>query len=534
MHRKKANLGWVNMDLENINQIKITTTNTGKEIAKASVALLFLFIVMVFVNATTGNTEQQFLLVIAAVIGGYMALNIGANDVANNVGPAVGARALTMFWAIIIAAIFEAAGAIIAGGEVVSTIKKSIIDPALIKDSDTFIWLMMAALLAAAIWLNIATAFNAPVSTTHSIVGAVLGAGIAAGGLDIANWPVFGKIVASWVISPLFGAFIAATFLYIIKRTITYRSDMITAAKKIVPLLIMIMAGVFSTYLMLKGLKKIWKVDLIVASSIGLAFAVAVYFIVRPMILRAALNMQNSKTSVNTLFTIPLIFAAALLSFAHGANDVANAVGPLAAINDAIQSGAVIKKAAIPLWIMVVGALGIAIGLALYGPKLIRTVGSEITELDKMRAFCIAMAASITVIIASQLGLPVSSTHTAVGAIFGVGFLREFLKLSDAKRIEEIKSHHEHDDPEKVEAFLLEFRQATIENKAQMLKELKEKTANTQLTKKERRSLKKVYRQELVKRSHLYKIAAAWVITVPISGFLAALLFFTIRGMMLP
>jgi len=214
--------------------------------------------------------------------------------------------------------------------------------------------------------------------------------------------------------------------------------------------------------------------------------------------------------------------------------DVANAVGPLAAINDAVFSGGITKKAAIPLWIMVVGALGISAGLALYGPKLIRTVGSEITDLDKIRAFCVAMAASITVIIASQLGLPVSSTHTAVGAIFGVGFLREYLKHSNAKRMAEIREHHEHDDPEKVEALLQAFEAATIENKANMLKDLKAKKASTRLTQKERKSLKKVYRQDLVKRSHLYKIAAAWVITVPLSGLLAACLYFTIRGFMLP
>ncbi|NOR70989.1 MAG: inorganic phosphate transporter, partial [Methylomarinum sp.] len=376
--------------------------------------------------------------------------------------------------------------------------------------------------------------FNAPVSTTHSIVGGVLGAGIAAGGFGIANWPVFGKIAASWVISPLFGGVIAAVFLYIIKRTITYKDDKITAAKQIVPLLISIMAWVFSTYLILKGLKKIWKLDIFTAGGIGLAIAICVFFIVTPLIKRAATKLTNSKVSVNTLFTLPLIFSAALLSFAHGANDVANAVGPLAAINDAILHAGITAKASIPLWIMVVGALGITVGLALYGPKLIRTVGTEITELDKMRAFCVSMAAAITVIIASQLGLPVSSTHTAVGAIFGVGFLREYLKHSNAKRIEEIREHHEHDDPEKVESLLIEFEQASLEAKAKILSDLKAKKASTRLTGKERKSLKKAYKQELVKRSHLYKIAAAWIITVPLSGLLAAFLFFTIRGFMLP
>jgi PiT family inorganic phosphate transporter len=443
----------------------------------------------------------------------------------------VGSKALTLVGAIIIAAIFESSGALIAGGDVVSTIKKGIIDPAMINDTNTFIWLMMAALLAAAIWLNIATAFGAPVSTTHSIVGGVLGAGIAAGGFGIANWPVFGKIVISWVVSPLMGGIVAAGFLYIIKRNITYKKDMIAAAKKMVPLLVALMVWVFGTYLLMKGLKKIWKVDIIVAATIGFAIASILYYFIRAAIHKAAVDMVNSKSSVNSLFTIPLIISAALLSFAHGANDVANAVGPLAAINDAVLNEGIVIKASIPLWVMMVGAIGLSVGLALYGPKLIRTVGTEITELDKMRAFCVSMAASITVIIASQMGLPISSTHTAVGAIFGVGFLREYLKFSYKKMISNIKEQH--DDPKKVGAFLSKFKKASIEKKGKMLKVLKRKSSKNDLTKKDRKQLKKVYSQELVKRSHLYKIAGAWIITVPISALMAAMLYFTIRGMLI-
>jgi PiT family inorganic phosphate transporter len=296
------------------------------------------------------------------------------------------------------------------------------------------------------------------------------------------------------------------------------------------------MAWAFSTYLILKGLKKIWKVDFMMAGSIGLAIAVVIYFLVRPLISKAAEKLSNSKGSVNALFTIPLICAAAFLSFAHGANDVANAVGPLAAINDAITHGGIAKKAAIPIWIMLIGALGLSIGLALYGAKLIRTVGSEITELDKMRAFCVSMAAAITVIIASQLGLPVSSTHIAVGAIFGVGFLREYLKHSEEQRIASIKEHHEHLDPETTTDFLNRFQAADISTKSAMLKELKQQAKNseTEFTKKERKTLQKAYKEELVQRSHVYKIAAAWIITVPLSAILAAMLYFMIRGMLLP
>ncbi len=522
------------MEFKDINQLEAATQTGHKESIRLGISMLFIVGIMLFIGSSMGEIENGYLLVAAAMIGGYMAMNIGANDVANNVGPAVGSRALTMTGAIIIAAIFEASGAIIAGGDVVSTIKKGIIDPSMIADPSMFIWLMMAALLAAAIWLNIATFVGAPVSTTHSIVGGVLGAGIAAGGLGIANWVTMGQIAASWVISPLFGGIIAAFFLYTIKRTITYKSDMSDAARNIVPILVAIMAWAFGTYLMLKGVKKIWKVDFATSAAIGAGIAAVVYIIVRPLIARAAATISNDKQGVNKLFTIPLIFAAALLSFAHGANDVANAVGPLAAIYDSIIHGGVATKAHIPLWVMMIGALGIALGLALYGPKLIRTVGTEITELDQMRAFSIAMAASITVIIASQLGLPVSSTHIAVGGVFGVGFLREYLKTSYSTMVEEVKAHHHEQDEQVIEQFLLEFKNAPLDQKRIMLNQLKQHSAKADLTKKERKQLRKLYKHELVKRSHLMKIAAAWVITVPASGLMAGLLYFTIRGLMLP
>jgi len=522
------------LEFKDINQLEAATQTGHKESIRLGISMLFIVGIMLFIGSSMGEIENGYLLVAAAMIGGYMAMNIGANDVANNVGPAVGSRALTMTGAIIIAAIFEASGAIIAGGDVVSTIKKGIIDPSMIADPSMFIWLMMAALLAAAIWLNIATFVGAPVSTTHSIVGGVLGAGIAAGGLGIANWVTMGQIAASWVISPLFGGIIAAFFLYTIKRTITYKSDMSDAARNIVPILVAIMAWAFGTYLMLKGVKKIWKVDFATSAAIGAGIAAVVYIIVRPLIARAAATISNDKQGVNKLFTIPLIFAAALLSFAHGANDVANAVGPLAAIYDSIIHGGVATKAHIPLWVMMIGALGIALGLALYGPKLIRTVGTEITELDQMRAFSIAMAASITVIIASQLGLPVSSTHIAVGGVFGVGFLREYLKTSYSTMVEEVKAHHHEQDEQVIEQFLLEFKNAPLDQKRIMLNQLKQHSAKADLTKKERKQLRKLYKHELVKRSHLMKIAAAWVITVPASGLMAGLLYFTIRGLMLP
>ncbi|MDO9477025.1 MAG: inorganic phosphate transporter, partial [Pseudohongiella sp.] len=335
----------------------------GAELLRLGIALLFVIGVIFYaMSVTVGGVSMM--LVVASVVGAYMAMNIGANDVANNVGPAVGSKALTLGGALLIAAVFEAAGALLAGGEVVGTIRSGIINPELIADADTFVWIMLGALLAGALWLNLATAVGAPVSTTHSIVGAVLGGGMAAAGPQIVDWPTMGNIAASWVISPVLGGVFAAVFLYLIKRSITYKSNMSEAAAYMVPILMGLMGWTFSTYLILKGLNRIWPVSFGSAVVYGLFVGVVTFWFVRKRVSVRADLIDNSKQSVNALFNVPLIFAAALLSFAHGSNDVANAIGPLAAIIDVVMSGGVVHStAAIPTWVMVIGALGIALGL---------------------------------------------------------------------------------------------------------------------------------------------------------------------------
>ena len=490
-----------------------------------------------YANSIMGEATHGGFLVLAAVFGAYMAMNIGANDVANNVGPAVGAKAITIGGAIVIASIFEASGALIAGGDVVGTIKKGIISPdAFGNDPMVFVYAMSAALLAAALWLNLATWLRAPVSTTHSIVGGVMGAGIAAGGFAIVSWGTMGTIAASWVISPILGGIIAALFLYIIKSQVIYKEDRLTASKKVIPALVAIMSAAFITYITLKGFKHIWgsivemfsflpqdkKPSFSVALIFGLIGGVITFFIVKPRVAQKVVGLDNSREAINVLFTIPLIFAAALLSFAHGANDVANAVGPLAAVYDALTSLQISEKASIPLWVMVTGGIGISIGLALYGPRLIRTVGSEITELDQMRAFSIMMAAAITVVIASQLGLPVSSTHIAVGAVFGVGFLREWLDSKGTGEKQKILQ----EETEKLHEIKGDLDTCTGEDYKKKL-ELMEAH---KVQKKKVKAIKRALRENYVKRDLVKKIIAAWLITVPAAAAVSAIIFYVIEG----
>ncbi len=396
-------------------------------LGKLMLPMLLLLAIVLSVTFFGGGLTQ-LVLVIAAMLGFYMALNIGANDVANNMGPAVGAKAITIGWAIILAAIFEASGAIIAGGDVVNTIKGWIIDSSGITDPTVFIGIMLATLFGSALWINIATYTKSPVSATHSVIGGLVGAGIMALGIDVIHWEKIGQIVLSWVISPALGWGIAALLLWSIDATIINRESRHDAAQKWVPVYVALMSGSFASYLIMKGLKKIIHIETSVAFILGFVVALITYIAVKRLLIKFSGVFKNSKKSINRLFNLPLVFSAALLSFAHGANDVANAIGPFAAIYDVASSGQIGSSAGIPLWIMVIGALGLAVGLGIYGSTLIKTVGNQITKLNQIRAYCVALSAAITVIIASMLGLPVSSTHIAIGGIFWIGLFREWQK----------------------------------------------------------------------------------------------------------
>ncbi len=459
---------------------------------------MFLALSALVAALQVGAEANAAILVAAAVLAGYMALNIGANDVANNVGPAVGARAITMFGALVIAAIFESAGALIAGGDVVKTISKGIIAPDAVPDGRQFVMIMMAALTSAAIWVNLATYISAPVSTTHAVVGGVVGAGIASVGVGLLNWPIMGAIAASWVISPVIGGLIAAFFLAIVKANVIYRQDKIAAARVWVPGLVALMAAAFTAYLMMKGLKRVYAAPPSLILMVSIAVFVIGFIVLKPLIHRQSEGLENRNQSLRKLFRLPLIVSAALLSFAHGANDVANAVGPLAGIFHSLQTGEVSGKVALPFWIMIIGAIGISMGLFLFGPRLIRTVGERITRMNPIRAFCVALSAAITVIAASALGLPVSSTHIAVGAVFGVGFYREhFIAHSKVRR-----------------------------------RYLKAKGRSPEVDRRKTLSEQEVVRRKLVRRSHFTVIVAAWLITVPAAATLSAAVYFILTLVM--
>ncbi|MEZ5852113.1 MAG: anion permease [Hyphomicrobiaceae bacterium] len=487
--KKRSNKASLDKDLKKFTKLESATRSLSRRMIAPGLSLAFLALSALLAGVELGHGASGTILAIAAVLAGYMALNIGANDVANNVGPAVGARALTMTGALIIAAIFEAAGALIAGGDVVKTISKGIIDPAQLGNSTIFINAMMAALVASAVWVNLATFIGAPVSTTHAVVGGVIGAGLAAAGFSAVNWPVMGGIAASWVISPAMGGIIAAAFLWVIKDRIVYQRDKIAAARLWVPLLLAVMSAAFAAYLALKGFAQIWKPSKLTVALGALATFAVSFALLRPLIRRQSEGLENRNQSLRKLFNLPLICSAALLSFAHGANDVANAVGPLAGILHAAESGAVAGKVHLPVWIMVIGAVGISLGLFLFGPRLIRTVGEQITRMNPMRAFCVALSAAITVLVASALGLPVSSTHIAVGAVFGVGFFREqYIARSTRRR-------------------------AYLVHKGRL-------SENSLLP-----DAQEMVRRKLVRRSHFTVIIAAWIITVPAAGAIAAAIY---------
>jgi PiT family inorganic phosphate transporter len=369
-------------------------------------------------------------IILAGALGLFMAWGIGANDVANAMATSIGSKALTIKQAILIAAVFEFAGAFLAGGQVTSTIRKGIIDSGSVAQSpELLIFGMLAALTAAGIWLVIASRAGWPVSTTHTIVGAIVGFAIVGLGMDAVKWVKVGSIVASWVVSPLISGALAFFLFRSVQKLILNTENPIANAKKYVPMYIFATGFMIALVTMFKGLKHI---GLELSSAQSYLIAVVVGLLVMGLgkfyISRIEIVPSDDKefhfANVEKIFAVLMVVTACAIAFAHGSNDVANAVGPMAAVISIASEGTVSQNSAMPAWILLVGGIGIVLGLAMYGKKVIATVGRKITELTPSRGFACQLAASTTVVIASGTGLPISTTHTLVGAVLGVGLAR--------------------------------------------------------------------------------------------------------------
>ncbi|MEL7022613.1 MAG: inorganic phosphate transporter [Pseudomonadota bacterium] len=386
---------------------------------------------------------QLVYIILAAVFGIFMAWGIGANDVANAMATSVGSKALTIKQAILVAAIFEFLGAVLAGGEVTSTIRKGIVDTELLAGTpELLVYGMLAALLAAGTWLLVASKNGWPVSTTHSIVGAIVGFAAVGIGVSSVQWAKVGTIVASWVVSPVTAGLIAFAIYASVQALILRREDPLERARKYVPVYIFFAAFMMTLVTLLKGLKHVG-LNLSTTNSYLLAVAIAVTIaVIGSIVIRRiqpdpkAEKKQHFHT-VERVFAILMVVTACGMAFAHGSNDVANAIGPLAAVISVAQSGLIAAESATPVWVLLLGGVGIVVGLATYGVRVIATVGEKITHLTPSRGFAAELAAATTIVIASGTGIPISTTHTLVGAVLGVGLARgiEAIDLRVVSRI---------------------------------------------------------------------------------------------------
>ena len=371
-----------------------------------------------------------FYIILAAGFGLFMAWGIGANDVANAMAPSVGSKAITIKQAIIIAGIFEFAGAVLAGGGVTSTIRRGIVDASLLTGQpELLIYGMLGALLAAGLWLLIASRFGWPVSTTHTIIGAVVGFGAIGIGVNAVQWPQVGRIAMSWVVSPVLAGAVAYGLFVSVQRLVLNRKNPLQQARRWVPLYIFLTGYFMTLVTVLKGIAHIG-IDLstlnanLIAITIGLMITVIGTVFIHRIPYQPDGKRDYDFVMVERIFGVLMVITACAMAFAHGSNDVANAVGPVAAVVSVASSGNVTQQAIVPIWILVLGGFGIVLGLATYGHKVIATVGENITALTPSRGFAAGLAAAATIVMASGTGLPISTTHTVVGAILGVGMAR--------------------------------------------------------------------------------------------------------------
>ncbi len=451
-------------DLGRISNAERASLQSFQPVIRLGMGVLFVAMAALLSFGAFGDHPALGIIVAGVAVSAYLALSIGANDVANSLGPAVGAGAIGMTTGLLLVGLLQVAGAVLAGDEVTGRLADGIVIPTLGDHSTARI--MVAALLAAASWISLATWAGAPVSTTHTIVGAIAGAGIAVHGWGAVNWPSMAMIALGWMISPLCSGLIAAGIMAFLRRQIYQREDKLAAAQKLLPGMIAAMAVLFVLNVMVISLRLDLWLSLAVAAIIG---ALGFWHSRRAIDAQIAAE-ANPRAAIKVIFALPLAISALMMGFAHGSNDAANVTAPLGAVLRAAD-GPVESMAA---WTPLLAGLGIAAGAILFGRKLVHMIGSRITKLNASRAFCISLATVITVLAASAVGLPVSTTHIAVGGVFGIGFYREWL---DSRRTRKSES----------------------------------------LPDEEHR------RRRLVRRSHVRTIFGAWLISAPAAALLSAI-----------
>lgn len=450
-------------DLSRVSNAESASVQLGQSMIRLGLAMLFIALAALISFGAFGGHPGLGIIVAGVAVSAYLALSIGANDVSNSLGPAVGAGAIGMTSGLVLVGIMQVAGAVLAGGEVTNRLGDGIVMPMI--HGETSGRMMLAALLAAATWISLATWASAPVSTTHSIVGAIAGAGITLYGWQAVNWPSMAMIAIGWVLSPLVSGLVAALLLAFFRRKIYDQDDRQAAARCWLPWLIALLAVLFTFNLLKIAL------DFALLPSLAAAFLIGAlgWRHARNVIARQFVEAASPRAAMKQIFALPLVISALAMGFAHGSNDAANVIAPLSAVLLA-SNGPVDNIAA---WAPLLAGLGIAGGAMLFGRKLVHMVGSRITRLNASRAFCVSVATAATVIAASSAGLPVSTTHVAVGGVFGVGFYREW-----------------------------EDRRAQRDRAPLPAEENK--------------------RRHLVRRSHMRTIFGAWLVTVPASALLAA------------
>lgn len=457
-------------DLGRISNAEAASIESFRPVIRLGIGLLFVAMAALISFGAFGDHPALGIIVAGVAVSAYLALSIGANDVANSLGPAVGAGAIGMTTGLVLVGILQIAGAVLAGDQVAGRLADGIVLPGIGDYSSARV--MLAALLAAASWISLATWAGAPVSTTHTIVGAIAGAGIATHGWGAVNWPGMATIALGWMISPLCAGLIAAALMALLRRHILDTPDKLASARRLLPFAIAIMAALFVLNVMLVSLRLDLSLSLVFAAILGgLGFWHA----------RRAIDLQiaaqaSPRAAMKVIFSLPLALSALMMGFAHGSNDAANVTAPLGAVLRAAEG----PVEAMASWTPLLAGLGIAAGAMLFGRRLVHMVGSRITKLNSARAFCVSLATVITVLAASAVGLPVSTTHVAVGGVFGIGFYRE-------------------------------WRDSRRQRKSELL------------------PIEENRRRHLVRRSHVRTIFGAWLISAPAAGLLGALCAWAVR-----